>query len=98
MILTKHINHEGQQIIAVIDEELLGKTYENDDLQLDFKSKFYSGETALKEEILLEISKSYMAVCAGDDTVGMLIEEGYITRDDLSIIAGIPYVYVSRAE
>ena len=96
MILTKHVNPEGQMIIAVIDDELLDKNYETDELQLDFRSKFYHGKEAEKEEILVELSKSYMAVCAGDDTVGMLIEEGYITRDDLSIIAGIPYVYVSR--
>jgi uncharacterized protein len=98
MILTKHINHDGQMIIAIIDDELLGKSYETEELQLDFRSKFYSGKKADKEEILSELSKSYMAVCAGDETAAMLIEEGLITRDDLSIIAGVPYIYITQSQ
>jgi hypothetical protein len=98
MILTKHINFEGQMIIAVIDDELLGQNYETDELQLDFSSKFYAGEIADEETIISEMLKSYMAICAGEETIRMLIDREIITRDDVNIIAGIPYVYVSLTE
>ena len=97
MIIAKHTNHEGQMIIAVIDDELLGKHYETEELQLDFSSNFYAGLRAEEEEVLSEMKKAYMAICAGDNTIGFLIGRRIITRDDISIIAGIPYVYLSLA-
>ncbi|MFT4309530.1 MAG: DUF424 family protein [Candidatus Woesearchaeota archaeon] len=98
MIIAKHTNHDGQTIIAVIDDELLGKNYETEELQLDFSQKFYSGTKAEPATIIEEIKKSYMAVCAGNETVGLLVEQGFIGRDDVNIIAGIPYVYITLPE
>ena len=98
MIIAKHTNHDGQTILAVIDDELLGKNYETEELQLDFSQKFYSGTKAEPDTIIGEIKKAYMAVCAGNETIGLLIEKGFISRDDVNIIAGIPYIYITLSE
>jgi hypothetical protein len=94
MILTAHVNHEGQKVVAIIDEVLLGHRFDEDDLELNFDSSFYRGEVMAEPAIIGEIRSAYMLNCAGEETIAFLIERGFIDRDDVAIIAGVPYVYV----
>lgn len=98
MIMKSHVNQEGQKVVAIIDDELLGKVYESDDLQLDFKAQFFNGEKKEPEEIILEIQDAYMLNCAGENTISFLKELGIISDSDINLIQGIPYVYVLASE
>ena len=98
MILTAHVNHEGQKIVAIIDDELLGQRIDAGDLELKFDSTFYRGTHMEEATILEEIRTAYMLNCAGERTVSFLIDNGFIVREDVAIIGGVPYVYVVFSE
>lgn len=94
MILTSHVNHEGQKVVAIIDDELLGRRIDGGDIELKFDSLFYQGEPMEEARILEEIRTSYMLNCAGEKTVLFLKEHGFVDYEDVAIIEGVPYVYV----
>ena len=94
MILTAHVNHEGQKVVAIIDDELLGQRIDGGDVELKFDSSFYQGKPADETQILKEISEAYMLNCAGENTIDFLKEHGLISHEDINLIEGIPYVYV----
>lgn len=98
MILTSHVNHEGQKVVAIIDDELLGQRFDEGELELRFDSSFYQGAHTEEAAIMLEIRQAYMLNCAGEHTISFLIEQGIIGREDVAIIGGIPYVYVVFTE
>lgn len=98
MILTAHINHEGQKVVAIIDDELLGRRIDGGDIELKFDSQFYAGEHMDEVTIMREIRESYMLNCAGEHTISFLKERGLISEDDINIIEGVPYVYVIFSE
>lgn len=98
MILTSHVNHEGQKVVAIIDDELLGRRIDGGDIELRFDASFYDGSPALESDILSEIRESYMLNCAGENTVRFLKDHGIIADEDVAIIEGIPYVYVLFSE
>ena len=98
MILTAHINHDGQKVVAIIDDELLGRRIDGGDIELKFDSQFYAGEHMDEAMIMKEIRESYMLNCAGEHTISFLREHGLISEDDINIIEGVPYVYVIFSE
>jgi hypothetical protein len=98
MILTAHVNHEGQKVVAIIDDALLGHRFDENDLELNFDSSFYRGDAMDVPAIVEEIRTAYMLNCAGEETISFLIERGFVDRQDVAIIAGVPYVYVVFSE
>lgn len=98
MILTAHVNHEGQKVVAIIDDELLGQRVDGGDIELKFDSSFYKGNKLEAAEILKEIRESYMLNCAGENTISFLKEHRLISDEDINIIEGVPYVYVIFSE
>jgi hypothetical protein len=43
MILKEHKSHDGKCVIALCDDDILGKKFEENGLQLDLTSSFYKG-------------------------------------------------------
>ena len=50
MIVKKH-SQNNKLVLAICDEDLLGKTIEENDLILDLKSDFYRGEEMNETEL-----------------------------------------------
>ena len=90
MIVKIHERKEGS-VICVVDKELLGKKFEEDDLQLDLNSDFYKGEEKLADEIGDLLRNAYGVNLVGEMTIRLAIEEGIIVAEVVKKIAGIPY-------
>ena len=100
MIINTHTNQEGQKITAMIDEELLNKKIETEELQLDFTSNFYKGKKIdeknkeEEKELFKEIETSYMIIAAGEKTINFLKEKNIIKEEDIKKIKNVPFVYI----
>jgi len=44
MIVKSHSTGDGRKVIAICDDSLLGKKFEEGDKQLDLTSEFYQGQ------------------------------------------------------
>ncbi len=90
MIVKVHETKNGT-IVAVVDKELLGKTFEQGDFQLDLTSKYYQGEEMITEEVGDLIRNAYGVNLVGERTIKLAIEEGIVVEEIIKKIAGIPY-------
>ncbi|MCK4589234.1 MAG: DUF424 family protein [Nanoarchaeota archaeon] len=95
MILAKvHRNSEGQKILALCDQELLGKKFEEGNKQLDLTTDFYQGEEATEQEIKKLIKGVYIINLVGEQSLKLmkklnLAEEKHIIR-----IQNIPHAQI----
>ncbi len=90
MIVKVHESEKGT-IVAVCDSDLIGKKFEEDDLQLDLTSNFYKGEEKSDEEIGDLLRNAYCINVVGKKSVELAIKEGVIDESAVRKIAKIPY-------
>lgn len=93
MIVKKHIS-QGRLILAVCDTELLGKTFSNDECNLDLSSDFYNGEEMSKEETQNLMKQSYIINLAGEESLDAVVELGYTIKESAKLIENIPHAQV----
>jgi len=87
-----------RDVVAVCDASILGKRFEQGNLQLDIKESFYRGEE-VSEEKAIEIMKSMSEEdstfnIAGEKSVNAAIKAGVISKESVGKIQGIPFALV----
>ena len=90
-----NIINSCRDVVAICDEELLGKKFEQENLQLDVKESFYKGEKKSPEEVkkIMKAMKLEEATFnfVGEKTIKIAIETGLITQKNVNTIADIPF-------
>jgi len=87
-----------REIIAICDEDLLGKTFEDGKKILDVKDNFFGGDK-VDEPDLIELMKDYAAGDAtfnivGKQSTNIALKLGLINKEGIKEIKGIPYALV----
>jgi len=90
-----------RNVIAIADEELIGKQFFEGKKQLDIKESFYKGEnekTLPEEEVkemMINLSREDATFnLVGEHSIRCAIEVGIITEDQILKIDEIPYSLV----
>ncbi len=85
-------------IVAICDEEILGKQFEEGQRQLQVRENFFKDKQANKEEIIGVIERYAREDAtfniAGKESVDIALEIGLIKKEQPLSIQGIPYVLV----
>jgi len=87
-----------RDIVAVCDDELLGKKFEDGKFQLDVKESFFKGKESSKEEVSgimrdMKLEDSTFNI-VGEKSVQIALETGIITKEGIRKIANIPFALV----
>ncbi|MCS7134728.1 MAG: DUF424 family protein [Candidatus Pacearchaeota archaeon] len=88
--------HEAyRKIVAVCDPELLGKKFEEGNLQLEINERFYNGKK-IDEKSAIKILKKAQAEDAcfnfvGEKSIKIAIKAGIIDKECVLRIQGIPH-------
>tara|TARA_Y100000310_G_scaffold159627_1_gene159269 strand:- start:30407 stop:30691 length:285 start_codon:yes stop_codon:yes gene_type:complete len=82
---------KDQEIIAICDEDLLGKKFEEGRLMLDVKESFYKGEKKTDEETLEIMKKADILNIVGKKSINLAIKNKIISKDHIIKIKGIPH-------
>lgn len=90
MIVKIH-KKNNRTIVAVCDKDILGRKFEQDDLQLDLASDFYAGAEMDEKEAGDLIRNADIINLAGRNSVKIGLEEGVIEESHIIEIAGIPH-------
>ncbi|PIN72583.1 hypothetical protein COV21_01705 [Candidatus Woesearchaeota archaeon CG10_big_fil_rev_8_21_14_0_10_45_5] len=90
MIAKQHKTENGT-VLAVVDEKLAGKKFEEGRLQLDLSADFYNGEKVSEEELLQLMKSAYIINITGKKSVEIAIRNNFIEKDAIIVIAGIPH-------
>ena len=94
MIFKKHISPDGI-IIALCDNDLLGKKIETEKLQLDLTSNFYAGEEKSEEDIISEIRKCYIINACGKKTIDFLRKQDLIEEGNIIFVGDVPHAQIA---
>jgi len=93
MFVKIHRN-ERDTILAACDEDLVGRTFREDNKRLDVSEIFYKGE-AVGRDMLVERMKNVTIMnLVGDEVVTIAIEEGYASEDSVIEVDGVKHVQV----
>lgn len=90
-----NIINSYRYVVAICDENLIGKKFEKENFQLDVKENFYKGEIKSKSETI-EIMKNMKVEDAtfnivGEESIQTAIEAGIILKESVRKIKEIPY-------
>ncbi|MCX8175921.1 MAG: DUF424 family protein [Candidatus Bathyarchaeota archaeon] len=85
-------------VIAICDEDILGKVFEDKDrgLKLDVKEKFYRGVKVKLTEVIQYIEKATIANIVGRKAVSLAVEKGLISSSGILWIGGIPHAQLIK--
>lgn len=81
-------------MVAVCDEDILGKEFFEDDLHLKVSKEFYGNVPADYDEVLSALSEATIANIVGKESVACAVENGFVDVDAIIYIDGIPHVQI----
>ncbi len=99
MSLVVKVHHKGDStVVAVCDSDLIGKVFEEGDLQLDLTNDFYKGDILEKAEVgdLLRNANSINLV--GEEAIKLGIKEGLIEKEHIKKVDGIPHAQAAMIQ
>ncbi len=81
----------GREVLAICDEDILGKTLDDGKIYFEIKESFYKGEKMPESEVrkLLENAVNYNII--GKEIVKIAIEIGVVDKDQVIKIKGISH-------
>lgn len=90
MIVKVH-KRQDKTVVAVCDTNLIGKKFEDGDLQLDLGSDFYKGEEMDEKEAGDLVRNADIINLAGEESIRLGLAEGVIDEEHVLKIKGIPH-------
>jgi len=91
MILKIHKTKNGI-IVALCDENIVGKKFTERNLILDLTADFYKGEKVDKKEALKICRNAYIINAVGKEAVKLLLDNEFAAKENIIKIAGTPSV------
>jgi uncharacterized protein len=77
MIVNERETPEGL-LVAVCDDDVLGETFESDELSLTVTEEFYGGESVEEGAVVESLARATVANIVGARAVELAIDEGFI--------------------
>jgi hypothetical protein len=83
-------------MLNICDEDLLGKTLQKDNLQMNISKNYYGQRLVEKEEAETLMKKSSILNMVGKETIEMSINLKIGSRQGIKIIADVPFLIVFK--
>ena len=90
--------HRGPNgsVLAVCDEELLGKTFTEGKLRLHVSEAFYGGDTVEEGILIQHLQRASSINLVGGRVVSIAIREGLVDADRVLTVDGVMHAMVLR--
>ncbi len=98
MIWTRVFRTHSDTLLAAADEELIGKELREGIYRLNVSEKFY-GEVLVEDGALIELlSMCSVANLVGKRSVEVAMGAGYISKENVIYIQGVPHAQFTTME
>lgn len=87
LLLSERDTQEGT-LVAVCDPDILGETFEGEDVSLTVSEEFYDGEPADPDTVAASLARCSTANLVGETAVGLAIEEGFVDEANVMDLDG----------
>ncbi|MFC2154423.1 DUF424 domain-containing protein [Candidatus Altiarchaeota archaeon] len=89
------VHTEGEDnLVAVCDKEILGKTFSQGDLEFRVKESFYGGDILDLAETLELISKASNVNLVGNRIVDEILSKGLLNQECILEVAGVKHAQI----
>jgi hypothetical protein len=93
-VFLKVYNIDSDTMVAVCDEDILGKEFSEGDLRLKVNKEFYGNVPADYDEVVSALGEATIANIVGKESVACAVENGFVDVDAIIYIDGIPHVQI----
>ncbi|MGC8562910.1 MAG: DUF424 domain-containing protein [Thermoplasmata archaeon] len=98
MIWTRVFRTPTDTLLAAADEELIGREFKEGKFRLNVSVNFYR-EILVEDSALIDLlSLCSVANLVGNRTVGIAIEAGYISKENVIYIQGVAHAQFTTME
>src|SRR3989344_9262051 len=94
MIYVKHNLYQNSKVLAVCDEDLIGKKYFEKGLKLEINETFYKGDLVTEEEAAELMKRARNINIVGKKAVKLAIKFDIIKKENIIKIKNIPHAVV----
>lgn len=101
ILLKVHPSLRGSApVVAICDNELLGKKFESRGLILDLETcrRFYDGEPVAGDEVAIALQESVNVNAVGERSVAIACKALGISTDGAKKIGGVPHLQIYRID
>jgi hypothetical protein len=96
MIWIKVYTTQGEILLAACDDNLLGKTFEEGELQLAVSKSFYGGEKVSHELFIKQLKIATIINLVGREVVKIASKMGMINEECVLEIDGVPHAQIAK--
>lgn len=84
----------GFKVLAICDEDLIGKTLDDGKICIEVSERFYKGHKESDKEVikLMKIAENINMI--GKKCVKLALDNGIIDKESLIIVKGVPHAQV----
>lgn len=90
----KVYNIDSETMVAVSDEDCIGKEFSEGDLHLKVTKEFYGVVQADYDEVVSALGQATIANIVGKQSVACAVENGFADVNDIIYIEGVPHVQI----
>lgn len=88
-----HHSKTGEVVVAICDENLLGRRIEvNDEFSVEVSESFYGGALVTKDELDRYIAQAKILNLLGEATIAYMVEKGLVSEKAVIRVGRIPHV------
>ena len=87
----KVFEFKDDKLVAICDKEILGKKLNFKGVKVEIRERFYKGELVNEEKALDIMKKSTIGNFFGEKIVDVALKNGFITKENIIFIEGIPH-------
>ena len=96
MIWIKEYSTQGEILLAACDEDILGKTFSEGELELVISESFYGGEKVDADGLCLLLKKATIANLVGKKVIEIALKLCLISEECIIKIDGVPHAQIAR--
>ena len=93
---TSDISQDFNEVVAVCDEELLGRVFREGDVVLHINEEFFKGFLVTLDEAMHHARNAPVVVLVGEASVSRALKEGLVHPDAILRVSGVPYAQVIK--
>ena len=88
--------HEANKriVVAICDEDLIGKTFSDKEKQLIVTERFYKGEILPEEEVIQIMQEAENLNLVGKKTIDFALKNNIISKDSVIKIGRVPHAQI----
>jgi len=92
----KEYNSGSELLVAVCDQELVGRSFKDGELHLTVSERFYKGEEATEEDVIGSLRHATIANLVGRRAIQCALDHKFIDETSIIVVDGVPHAQMLK--